>query len=374
MTSSLPSLTQAERIVVKIGSATVADPLGATPKLEWMQSLAADIATLVAAGKEIILVSSGAVALGRPHVGLDARKLSLEEKQAAAAAGQPLLMQAWQQAFAGHHLKVAQLLLTLEDSERRNRYLNARATFETLLAHKLIPVVNENDTVATAELKFGDNDRLAARVAVMTGADVLVLLSDVDGLYDSDPRKNKSAKHLPRIDAITPEILAMGGDAASGLSNGGMRTKIEAARMAMAAGCHMVIARGDAQHPLRALSDGGRASWFVATTQPQIARKHWIATSVASHGALLVDAGAAKALAEGKSLLPAGVKQVEGNFARGDTVAVKAPDGQVIARGISNYSSAEAVKIAGQKTGAIESILGYAGRDTLIHRDDLAML
>jgi glutamate 5-kinase len=370
----LPSLANARRVVIKIGSATIADMATASAKLEWMQSLAADIATLHAAGKEIVIVSSGAVALGRPHVGLGTGSLTLEEKQAAAAAGQPLLMQAWQQAFSGHNIKVAQLLLTLDDSERRRRYLNARATFTTLLAHGLIPIVNENDTVATAELKFGDNDRLAARVAVMVSADALVLLSDIDGLYDSDPRKNKNAKHLPRVDALTPEIMAMGGGAASDLSNGGMKTKLDAARMALAAGCHMAIAQGNAAHPLAPLLDGGRATWFVASMKPQLARKHWIATSVAAHGSFIVDDGAAKALGAGKSLLPAGVKQVEGNFDRGDTVAVKTLAGAILARGITAYSSAEALKIAGQKTDAIAAILGYEGRDTLIHRDDLAML
>jgi glutamate 5-kinase len=283
-------------------------------------------------------------------------------------------MQAWQQAFASHQIKVAQLLLTLDDSEQRRRYLNARATFSTLLQHKLIPIVNENDTVATAELKFGDNDRLAARVAGMVSADILVLFSDIDGLYDSDPRKNAAAKLLPRIDAITPEIMAMGGGAASGFSNGGMKTKLEAASMAVGAGCHMAIARGDTNHPLKTLMEGGKASWFVAATKPQVARKHWIAASVAARGAIIVDDGAATALASGKSLLPAGVTSIEGSFERGDTVAIKNLGGTVLARGITAYGSAEAAKIAGQKTSEIAAILGYTGRDTLIHRDDLAML
>jgi len=371
---SLPSIAAAKRIVIKLGSSLVADAAEAAARQRWMQSLAADIATLHDAGKEIILVSSGAVALGRPHVGLGNAKLTLEEKQAAAAAGQPLLMQAWQQAFAGHHIKVAQLLLTLDDSERRQRYLNARATFTTLLEHRLIPIVNENDTVATAELKFGDNDRLAARVAVMVSADMLILFSDIDGLYTADPRKDKTAKHLARIDTLTPEIMAMGGAAASGISSGGMKTKLDAAQMALAAGCHMAIARGEEDHPLRALQENGLASWFVATTKPQIARKHWIATSVDAKGALVIDEGAAKALASGKSLLPAGVKQIEGSFLRGDTIEVKTMGGTVLARGITAYSSSEAMLIAGKKTGDIAAILGYEGRDTLIHRDDLAML
>jgi len=371
---ALPSIASAKRIVIKLGSSLVADAASACARQRWMQSLAADIATLHAAGKDVILVSSGAVALGRPHVGLGNGTLTLEEKQAAAAAGQPLLMQAWQQAFAGHHLKVAQLLLTLDDSERRQRYLNARATFTTLLEHRLIPVVNENDTVATAELKFGDNDRLAARVAVMVSADLLVLFSDIDGLYTSNPRHDKTAEHLTRIDMLTPEIMAMGGGAASGLSNGGMKTKLDAAQMALAGGCHMVIARGESEHPLLALQEGGRASWFVAQVKPQVARKQWIASAVDTKGSFVIDAGAATALGAGKSLLPAGVKTIEGSFIRGDTVAVKTLDGQVLARGISGYSSNEAEKIAGKKTRDIAAILGYEGRDTLIHRDDLAML
>ncbi len=369
---ALPAIASAKRIVIKLGSSLLAE--GAIPRRAWLATLAADIAALHAQGKEIILVSSGAVALGRPLVGLGSGVLSLEEKQAAASAGQPLLMQAWQQAFAAHHINVAQLLLTLDDSERRRRYLNARGTFTTLLKHRLIPIVNENDTVATTELKFGDNDRLAARVAVMTSADMLILFSDIDGLYSADPRKDASALHYERIDALTPEIMAMGGGAASGLSSGGMRTKLDAAQMALAAGCHMAIAKGGGEHPLRALTEGGRASWFVAQVKPQVARKHWIASSVAPRGAVVVDDGAAAALQANKSLLPAGVKAVEGSFERGDTIAVKTQTGAVLAHGISAYGSDEAARIAGQKTGAIAAILGYEGRDTLIHRDDLAML
>ena len=369
---ALPSIADAKRIVIKLGSSLVAD--GAAPRSAWLASVATDIAALHGQGKDIILVSSGAVALGRPHVGLGSEALSLEEKQAAASAGQPLLMQAWQAAFAAYGIKVAQLLLTIDDSEQRRRYLNARGTFTTLLKHRLIPIVNENDTVATAELKFGDNDRLAARVAVMASADLLILFSDIDGLYSADPRKDKGAQHFARIDALTPEIMAMGGGAASGLSSGGMRTKLDAAQMALAAGCHMAIARGEASHPLRALAEGGKASWFVASVKPQVARKHWIASTVAPRGAVVVDDGAAAALQGNKSLLPAGVKQVLGSFERGDTIAVKNLAGAVLAHGITAYGSDEAARIAGQKTDAIAVILGYEGRDTLIHRDDLAML
>ncbi len=368
------TLSAAKRIVIKLGSSIVADASKGAVRAKWMGALTTDIAALHARGVEVILVSSGAVALGRKLTGLDDRKLSLEEKQAAAAAGQPLLIQAWAQAFAKHGINVAQLLLTLDDSERRNRYLNARATFSTLLKHKLIPIVNENDTVATAELKFGDNDRLAARVAAMIGADTLILFSDIDGLYDRNPRLHADAHHIARVDAITPAVMAMGGDAASDLSNGGMRTKLEAASMATAAGCHMVIANGTGLHALQNLIDGGRATWFMAATKPQLARKHWIASSVQARGAVVVDDGAAAALSKGKSLLPAGVKRIEGSFERGDTIAVKSLTGNLLARGIAGYDSAESAKIMGQKTAAIEGILGYAGRDTLIHRDDLAMV
>ena len=368
-----PTLRDAKRIVIKIGSSLVAE--GAALRKQWLATLAADMAALHEAGKEIILVSSGAVALGRPHVGLGSEALSLEEKQAAAAAGQPLLIQAWQQAFDAHGIKVAQLLLTLEDSERRRRYLNARATFTTLLAHRLIAIVNENDTVATAELKFGDNDRLAARVAVMLDADTLVLFSDIDGLYTANPQIDKNANHIPVVRDITPAIIAMAGGAASAISNGGMKTKIDAAQMAINGGCHMVIARGTEDHALATLANGGMATtWFISSTKPQLARKQWIAASVQLAGYVTIDDGAANALRDGKSLLPAGVKAVEGTFERGEMIGVKTANGTLIAKGISSYSHAEAQQIMGKKTDAIEAILGYAARDNLIHRDDLAML
>ena len=374
MSKKLPSIDAAKRIVIKIGSALVADIAKGRAKSEWMSSLAADIAVLHAQGKEVILVSSGAVALGRPLVGLGVEALDLSEKQAAAAAGQPLLMQAWANAFAAHDIKVAQVLLTLDDSEQRRRYLNARTTFARLLEHRMIAVVNENDTVATAELKFGDNDRLAARVAAMISADLLVLFSDIDGLYSADPRKKAAAEFIDRVDALTPEILAMGGASASELSNGGMKTKLDAAQMALAAGCHMVIAKGEEQHALKKLGAGGRATWFVAGTKPQLARKHWIATSVHGKGGVVIDEGAERALGQGKSLLPAGVVKISGNFGRGDTINVTNITGTLIARGICAYTSDEAKQIMGKKTAAIEEVLGYAGRDTLIHRDDLALV
>ncbi len=365
-------LSSAKRIVIKIGSSLIAE--AAAVRGEWLTAMAADIAALHAEGKEIILVSSGAVALGRPRVGLGTQALMLDEKQAAAAAGQPLLMSAWAEAFDTHGINVAQLLLTLEDSEHRRRYLNARTTFTTLLAHKLIPIVNENDSVATAELKFGDNDRLAARVAVMTGADTLVLLSDVDGLYTQNPRSHTDAQHIPLVEKITPEIMAMAGDAATAVSSGGMKTKLEAAAMVTRAGCRMAIAPGTAQHPLATLGDGGRATWFSSSTRPQLARKHWIAAAVHLPGAVIIDDGAAHALAEGKSLLPAGVTALEGSFERGDTIGIKAADGTLLAKGITGYGAEETRHILGKKTDAIAGILGYIYRSTLIHRDDLAWL
>ncbi len=370
--STTPSLASAKRIVIKIGSSLIAET--ARVRKRWLASIAADIATLHAAGTEVILVSSGAVALGRPQVGLGDGRLSLEEKQAAAAAGQPLLIQAWQQAFAAHDIHVAQLLLTLEDSEHRRRYLNARATFTTLLAHKLIPIVNENDSVATAELKFGDNDRLAARVAVMVGADMLVLFSDVDGLYDKNPALHADAKHIARVKELTPAIIAMGGGAASSISNGGMKTKLEAAQLATTSGCHMVIAKGNETHALSKLMEGATCTWFTAAVKPQVARKDWISSSVKMAGSVTVDAGASRALSQGKSLLPAGITAVEGKFERGDTIAIKGHDGRILAKGIAGYNAEEATKILGKQSDAIEAILGYAHRATLVHRDDLAML
>lgn len=366
------SLTTAKRIVIKIGSSLLV--ASGTLRREWLATLAADIAALREQGKEIILVSSGAVALGRPLLGLGTEALSLEEKQAAAAAGQPLLMQAWQAALDAYGVKTAQLLLTLDDSEERRRYLNARATFGTLLARGLIPIVNENDTVATAELKFGDNDRLAARVAVMLAADALVLLSDVDGLYDKHPALHADAKHIAEVAALTPDIFAMAGGAATALSNGGMKTKLDAAAMATRAGCAMVIARGTENHPLATLAAGGRATWFTTRTKPQLARKQWIAAAVHLPGHLVIDDGAARALTQGKSLLPAGVTALEGSFERGDIIGIKKATSGTLAKGIAGYDAAEVAAIMGKKTDAIEAILGYAHRDTLIHRDDLAIL
>jgi glutamate 5-kinase len=369
-----PSLAAAKRIVVKIGSALVVDDQTAAPREEWLASVATDVAALRARGVEVVLVSSGAISLARRALGLTRRKLRLEEKQAAAAVGQIRLAGAWQVALAAHGLNAAQLLLTLEDSEDRRRYLNARATLGTLLDLGCVPVINENDTVATAEIRFGDNDRLAARVAEMIHADALILLSDIDGLYTADPRNDPAAAHLPVIERVTDEIMAMGGEPPPGYSSGGMRTKLIAARIATGAGCAMAIALGTRPHPLAALEQGARCSWFLPAPEGRSARKQWIAGSLAPLGVLRVDAGAARALRQGRSLLPAGVRSIEGGFNRGDPVAVRDENGLEVARGLSAYDAEAARQIAGRRSEDIEAILGWRGRDEIIHRDDLVLL
>ncbi len=369
--TAVPSLAAARLLVVKIGSALIVD--GALPRTAWLDGVAADIATARARGTAVIVVSSGAIALARPALKLTKRRLRLEEKQAAAAVGQIRLAQAWTEALAAHGLVAAQLLLTLDDTEDRRRYLNARATLSTLLGLGCIPVINENDTVATAEIRFGDNDRLAARVAEMVGADQLLLLSDIDGLYTADPKRDPAATHLPVIPSLTPEIEAMGGDPPPGYSSGGMRTKLVAARIATQAGCAMAIALGHVDHPLAALLDGSRCTWFLPVEDGRSARKRWIAGSLQPAGTFTVDPGAARALAAGRSLLPAGVRAVDGDFERGDPVLVQSTDGTVLARGLSAYGSADARRIAGHRSADIESVLGWRGRDELIHRDDLTV-
>lgn len=370
----IPGLGQAQRLVVKIGSALVVDQEQAAPRAAWLSGVAQDIAALRARGVDVIVVSSGAIALARRTLRLTRKKLRLEEKQAAAAVGQIRLAQAWTQALSEQGLTAAQLLLTLDDTEDRRRYLNARATLNTLLGLDCIPVINENDTVATTEIRFGDNDRLAARVAEMVQADQLILLSDIDGLYTADPRRDPTAEHLPVVPVLTPEIEAMGGEPPPGYSSGGMRTKLVAARIATQAGCAMAITRGDVERPLTVLEAGGRCTWFLPAPEGRSARKRWIAGSLSPMGTLRVDAGAARALAAGRSLLPAGVRAVEGLFERGDPVMVVGPDGGPVARGLSAYASADAERIAGNRSDRIEEILGWRGRDEMIHRDDLVLL
>jgi glutamate 5-kinase len=365
--------TTARRVVVKVGSALLVDAATGTLRRDWLKSLCADVAALKRAGKEVILVSSGAIALGRRALTLKSGTLRLEESQAAAAVGQVRLAEAYADILAGEDIVAAQVLLTLRDTEERRRYLNARATLKTLLTLGSIPVINENDTVATAEIRFGDNDRLAARVASMMEADLLVLLSDVDGLYTADPTRVPDASHIPEVAAITPEIEAMAGASVSGVGSGGMASKLMAAKIATAAGAQVVIAKGKTDHPLEAIRCGARATRFHASETPAAARKRWIAGVLQPQGTLIIDAGAAKALREGKSLLPAGIRQIDGRFERGDAVLVRDQEGREIARGLAAYGAGDAERIAGKRSLEIEAILGYRGRDEMIHRDDLAL-
>ena len=391
----VPSVRTAGLLVVKIGSALVVD--GARPREAWLAGVAADIAAARARGTQVIVVSSGAIALARATLRLGGR-LRLEEKQACAAVGQIRLAQAWAEALAAHGMVAAQLLLTLGDTEDRRRYLNARATLRTLLGLGCVPVINENDSVATAEIRFGDNDRLAARVAEMVGADQLLLLSDIDGLYTADPRLHPGATHVAVVAELTPGIEAMGGEPPPGFSSGGMRTKLLAARIATQAGCAMAIALGGRPNPIAALAradapdapagnesgettgdapgDGAvgvaRCTWFLPAPEGRSARKRWIAGSLHPAGVLRVDAGAARALRAGGSLLPAGVLAVEGEFARGDAVRVAGPDGE-LGRGLSAYASGDATRIAGRRSEDIEGVLGWRGRDEMVHRDDLVL-
>ncbi|MEL7105354.1 MAG: glutamate 5-kinase [Pseudomonadota bacterium] len=366
----MASLTASKRIVVKIGSSLLVGEAGL--KHDWIAALAEDVAWLRGQGADVILVSSGSIALGRRALGLPGGVLALEQSQAAAAVGQIRLARAYEEALAPHGITTAQVLLTLEDSEDRRRYLNSRATLEQLLSLGVVPVVNENDTIATDEIRFGDNDRLAAQISATVGADLAVLLSDVDGLYTANPRDDAAATHLPEITEITPRIEAMAGDVGSGLSKGGMKTKVIAARTATAAGAAMVIAQGSGLNPLKALDAGGRATWFRPKTDPARAYKSWIA-AMKPRGEVTLDAGAVAALAKGKSLLPAGVTGVAGTFGRGDPVAILAPDGARLGIGLARYTAQDARRIAGQRTGDIEAILGYPARAALIHRDDLAI-
>jgi glutamate 5-kinase len=367
-------LTQARRVVVKVGSALLVDAESGRVNRAWLETLVEDLLRLRKRGQRVILVSSGAIALGRRRLGLKHGTLRLEESQAAAAVGQIRLAHAYKELLESNDVTVAQVLLTLEDSERRRRYLNARATLESLLELGALPVINENDTVATAEIRYGDNDRLAARVAQMTGADCLVLLSDVAGLYSADPNRDPNARLICEVRQLTPEIEAMGGRSASRLGSGGMAAKIAAARIALAAGCHMCIAAGAPRHPLRRIEEGAECTWFIPTATPAAARKQWIAGTLRPAGAITIDAGALRALLEGRSLLPAGVTGTRGRFDRGDTVSVLASDGSEVARGIIAYSDGDAARIMGRKSSEIAELLGFRGRDEMIHRDDLVLL
>jgi glutamate 5-kinase len=366
-------LRDARRLVVKVGSALLVEASSGRLNRAWLESLADDLARAAARGQQLIVVSSGAIALGRRRLGLGAQRLRLEESQAAAAVGQVRLAHAWQEVLGGRGLEVAQLLLTLEDTEDRQRYLNARATVSSLLAMGAVPVINENDTVATAEIRYGDNDRLAARVAQMASADCLVLLSDIDGLYTADPRRDPRAELVPEVRQITAAVLASATGPTSAVGSGGMATKIAAAEIALAAGCSLCITSGGRANPLQAVEAGERCTWFVPEATPVAVRKQWIAGTLKPRGRLFIDAGAAAALARGKSLLPAGVTRVSGRFERGDALSVIAA-GQEVARGLAAYSSAEAARIAGRRSGEIEGLIGYRGREELIHRDDLVLL
>jgi len=365
-------LDRARRIVVKVGSALVAGEAG--PDTAWLAAFAADLARLRARGQQVLVVSSGSIALGRHRLGMGRRKLTLPEKQACAAAGQSALMRAWEEALEPHGLTAAQVLITKNDTEMRRRWLNAHATLSTLLSLGVVPVVNENDTVVTEEIRYGDNDRLAARVAQMIGAEVLVLLSDIDGLYTADPRSDPAARRLPRIERLTPEIEAMAGgaNAAAGVGTGGMATKIMAARIAQSAGCATIITLGRRPAPLAAIEAGEAATVIEPALSAAAAYKAWIAGSLATAGALVIDDGAARALAGGKSLLAAGVKAVSGRFDKGDAVPADLEAGREIGRGLARYDSADAEKICGLKSGAIEAALGFT-YGPMVHADDLAL-
>jgi len=367
-------LLAARRVVVKVGSALLVDADTGQLNEAWLESLAADLARLRARGQQVIVVSSGAIALGSRRLGLNIRRNRLDESQAAAAVGQIQLARAWRNVLTEHELEVAQILLTLDDSDDRRRYINARNTMETLLRLGCVPVVNENDTVATAEIRYGDNDRLAARVAQMLGADCLVLLSDVEGLYSADPRRHPDAHFVPEVLRLTDDIEAMATGSVSSFGSGGMTTKLAAARIATAAGCAMVIALGRRDTPLTELEQGSPCTWFLAQATPVAARKQWLGGTLKTTGALVVDQGAARALAAGSSLLPAGVRRVDGEFVRGAAVRLVSEDGQELGRGLVAYPSEEARKLAGHHSREIADLLGYRGRDALVHRDDMVLL
>ena len=370
---SNPKLSQFRRIVVKVGSSLLIDAAAGDVRASWLAALAADIAKLHHDGKDILVVSSGSIALGRSRLKLPSGVLKLEESQAAAAVGQIALARIWSEVLGHHSIGAGQILVTLQDTEERRRYLNARSTITKLLEWRAVPVINENDTVATNEIRYGDNDRLAARVATMTSSDLLILLSDIDGLYTAPPGTNPNAKLIPVVNAVTADIEAMAGAAESELSRGGMRTKIEAAKIATSSGTHMLIASGKIEHPLQAIADGGACTWFLTPANPVTARKRWIAGSLEPKGTLNIDAGAVAALRAGKSLLPAGIVRIEGQFARGDAVVVRGPDTHEIGRGLVAYDAEDAEKIKGRSSSDAAQILGISGRAEMIHRDDLVV-
>jgi glutamate 5-kinase len=367
-------LKDAARLVLKIGSSLLVDK--ATGKLNraWLESIADELARLQQRGQQVLVVSSGAIALGRPYLGMTRDQRRLEDAQAAAAAGQILLAHAYQDLLEARGIRIAQVLLTLGDTENRRRYLNARNTLETLLRLNVVPVINENDTVATQEIRYGDNDRLGARVAEMTSADVLVLLSDVDGLYDGDPGRNPAARLIPEVREITPAIEAVAGAAATEFGSGGMITKIMAARICMNAGCATVIASGKRLFPVQAIEDGADCTWFLPGRTPRQARKQWIAGTLVPRGSVTVDDGAERALRAGSSLLPVGIVQVTGEFQAGDAVTIRNRTGRDLARGLAAHSSEEARRICGRRSEELAALLGYSGRDEFIHRDNLALL
>jgi len=371
--SKTPALKDFRRIVVKVGSALLVDHAAGGLKRAWLDGLCADIADLHGRGCDVLVVSSGAIALGRAVLGLPRGALKLEEAQGAAAVGQIALARAWSEALGTHGITAGQVLVTLGDTEERRRYLNARSTVAKLLEWKSVPVINENDTVATTEIRYGDNDRLAARVATMVSADLLVLLSDIDGLYDKPPAHNPDAKLVPVVPRISAEIEAMAGASGSEISRGGMVTKIEAGKIATTAGTHMVIASGHVQRPLKRIADGAPCTWFLTPANPVTSRKKWIAGSLEPRGAVHIDAGAVRALRTGASLLPAGVTKVEGAFERGDAVIVRGPDGAEVGRGLIAYDALDAEKIKGRSSTDVRDLLGYDGRTELVHRDDLAL-
>jgi glutamate 5-kinase len=373
MSRDPPALADFRRIVVKVGSSLLIDAGAGRVREDWLASLCEDIAGLYQDKREFMVVSSGAIALGRAVLKLPASPLKLEDSQAAAAVGQIALARTWSEVLSRHRITAGQVLVTLQDTEERRRYLNARSTIARLLEWRAVPVINENDTVATNEIRYGDNDRLAARVASMASADLLVLLSDVDGLYDAPPGANADSRLIPVVERITPAIEGMAGAAGSELSRGGMQTKIEAGKIATGAGIHMVIASGRVAHPLAAIAAGARCTWFLTPANPVTARKKWIAGSLEPRGTLTIDAGAVRALNSGKSLLPAGVVRIEGAFARGDAVVIRGPDGAEVARGLVAYDAEDADKIKGRPSAAISAILGFSRRAELVHRDDLVV-